>query len=171
MEVRMVLVPAIIDGDSIIVVTEQGKEVSGRIPISLLRMPYGEQAVLEAKWRRWCKKGKARIDALRKSRNKRLDPWQVKIETWVTGMAIRIRVDSRRKSTLRTKLSFMPYSTRTWDLAAERMWHQANNRIRRHKLSPWDRWSQTASNNSNKRKGGRHASSQAGQGIADSGDG
>lgn len=157
MEIRMVMVPAIIDGDSIIVVTEQGRLVSSRIPISTLNLPQSTASVVsQLQWRRWAAKEKLRTASLFSRRKKRVEGWASRIENWVSSIRIRVRLENRACNVGDSRLFSDSYETTTWTRAFDRMWHQANNRARRVDMDPWVRWTQTASNNSNKRKGGKY---------------
>lgn len=158
MNICMVTVPALVDGDTLVIVSESGKHLSRLIRFDEVRECPDPVMFTHPEWL----KAVARMRQRLENATQRLfaDEWTRKAHTWAASLRRRRRDERRVKSRRRGE----GYRSATWDQAARRLWTQAHNRFRHHQRTDWQRWSITVANNHNKREGGRYASSGYGDG-------
>ncbi len=154
-EVRLLTIPALIRGDIAILLDNKGNAI--RHGVSLSRITGSLDPAVEDRWRWKVAASRLGGKCFRQMLSKReSDPWVRKADSLEKSFYLR----SFDQVNPTGKCRFEKYRTHTWEEAATRLWHQGNNRARRHSRSGWIRWAHTVSSNHNKRKGGRYGKAQ-----------
>jgi len=153
-KLEVIQVHVIVKGDRVRVMDRDGR-VSGRWYVrEQLEGSLASGVEVQLRWeeatQRLARRAASWVSSAAKS------SWEAKSES----LAKSFRLRALDKTRPRGRCRFESYSTKTWEEATLRLWHQANNRARRHDRNGWVLWSHTVSNNHNKRKGGRYARSQ-----------
>lgn len=156
-ELTTIEVAALVQGDRVLLLDRSGK----RIGCSVLADRIGRLDDNVAAKLLWQKAAERMLAAYwEESFRRNLSGWGKKAASLAASCRLRLLDQQRPRN--RTSVVQTTYATTTWQKAAQRMWHQANNRFRLHARSGWRRWASSVANNSNKRKGGRYAQSNHG---------
>ena len=158
MNIRMMMVPAIVSDETLVIVSESGKRLSRVIRFDEIAECPDPVVFAYPEWIKAALRMRQRWE--QSAQRLRADDWTRKTHTWAASLRRRKRDDRRVKSRRRGE----GYPTTTWEQATHRLWAQAHNRFRHHERTDWQRWSITVANNHNKREGGRYASSGYGHG-------
>lgn len=153
LDIRLMNVPVLVDGDSLVIVSGSGRRLSRNIRLTELNSCPDAILFRYPHWQRAANRMRNRAEAA-VQRHAGGD-WTQKAHTLAASVRLRRRDDRR----VRARRRFESYRTQTWDEAANRMWMQAHNRFRHYHRSDWHRWAITVANNHNKRQGGRYATS------------